>query len=216
MKRLIIGLVALLALVTCANASTIGTANSANCIPWSCQDVYPGNYQQIYNNGDFSGSINIGTISFYNTFDNEGSSQGIANMDFSLYLATTSQSVPDGTLPSGDVLFATGHLDGSNFPFGNTLSFTGSPFLYNPANGNLELTVIVANETGPNSGTITYFDAESGGPFSRYCPACGGNQGYGLVTGFNEASPVPEPTSILLFGAGLSAIGLAAWRRKKA
>jgi len=215
MKKFVVGAIAVLALLACAQADTIiGTANSANCIPFSCASITGGNYQQIYNMGAFGGSINIGTISFYNTFYNNGGTQGLATMDYSLYLAVTNQAVPDGTIPGDDVLFASGHLNGSNWTFGNTLTITGSPFFYDPTKGNLELTMVISNASDPGSGYYTYFDAESGGPFSRWCPGCGSNQGYGLVTGFGTASgSTPEPSSLLLTVSGfLAAAG--AIRRK--
>jgi hypothetical protein len=215
MKKLLVGAIAVLALLACAHADTIiGTANNANCIPISCPSITGGNYQQIYNSGAFGGSIDIGTISFYNTYFNDGSSQGIATMDYSLYLAVTSQSVPNGGLPPGDVLFASGHLNGSTWPFGDTLTFTGTPFLYDPSQGNLELTMVITNASDPSNEVFTYFDSESGGPFSRWCPNCGSGQGYGLVTGFGTASgSTPEPSSLLLTASGfLAAAG--AIRRK--
>ena len=98
MKKLLLGMVIVLAFVACANADiTIGTANSDNCIPFSCRSIDNGNYEQIYNSSAFNGqSINIGDIEFFNTFYDNGSTQSVANLSFSIYLADTSQSVPDG------------------------------------------------------------------------------------------------------------------------
>ena len=191
MKKLLVGMVVVLAFVACANADIIiGTANSNNCIPFSCRSIDNGNYEQIYNSSAFNGqSINIGDIEFYNQYFNNGSSQSVANLSFSIYLAVTSQSVPDGSIPGGAVLFGTytNTLHGQTWTYGNTLTLNGTPFMYNPGAGNLELILETTGGSDPSNGVYTYFDAESGGPFSRWCGACGSNQGYGLVTGFSEA-----------------------------
>ena len=74
------------------------------------------------------------------------------------------------------------------------------------------MVVLVSNPGGPLSGVITYLDSGGNNPFSRWCPACGGNQGFGLVTGFTY-SATPEPGSMVLLGTGI--LGLAGTLRRK-
>ena len=129
MKKLLAVSVVVLASLAVARADiVIGTANSDNCIPFSCRSIDNGNYEQIYNSTAFSGSINIGDIEFFNNFFDNGGSQGVANLSFSLYLAVTSQSVPDGSIPGGAVLFGSYSLNGGSWTFGDTLTFNGTPF----------------------------------------------------------------------------------------
>jgi hypothetical protein len=219
-KKFLVLSIAVFALVACAHADIIigNPPNEANCIPFSCRNGSGdnGNYEQTYNSSDFHGYINIVGIEFYNTFFNDGSSQGVANLNFSLLLATTAQSVPDGSIPPDAVLFGNFTLNGGLWPFGNTLTFNGPAYNYNPRNGNLELILETSGGSDPNSGVSTFFDVNFTGPFdpvlmSRWCTVCGSNQGFGLVTGFSGSSP--EPGTLLLTGSGLFAF-VGAIRRK--
>lgn len=215
MRKLFVISFTILVLLGCAHADIIigNPPNNDNCIPFACRSLDSGNYEQIYNSSAFNGSINIGSIDFFNTFFDNGPNQGVANMSFSLFLATTAQSVPDGTIPNNAVLFGNFSLDGGSFTFGNTLTFSGTPYLFDPGQGNLELIVEASGGTDPNSGLYMYLDANSDGPFARWCTVCGSNPGFGLVTGFDTA--VPEPGTLLLTGSGLMAF-VGAIRRKLA
>ena len=92
-------------------------------------------------------------------------------------------------------------------------SFTipGTPFTYDPANGDLLMDIFVSN-----SGNQTVFlDARNGtaaGVFSRMHDFGSEFNDWGLVTGFNAAAAVPEPSTYVMLVGGL--LALAGWRRR--
>ena len=117
-------------------------------------------------------------------------------------------------MTSGTQVFFSGSLPGMT---ANTLNFFGTPFVYDPANGNLLLTVKVTNPFDPvpmlfldQSSTLTqttnaYFGFFDGQPIS------GGNITGGLITGFTvvvSGVATPEPGSLLLVLAGACLIAL--------
>jgi hypothetical protein len=142
-------------------------------------------------------------------------------------------SNPNNNIGSGSETFFSGTLpslisDGS----GNLLTFSGTPFAYNPADGNLLLTVSITGATdsepylyldeaqcGPQTpcpigssvlSSDAYFGTVSGSPVS------GGNDTGGLVTEFGFTTitgvPTPEPGSVFLVLAG---IGMIVYQRSR-
>lgn len=122
---------------------------------------------------------------------------------------------------ANDLLVFSGHLGGpiSGGVFTIPLS---SPFAYHAADGNLLLDVNVVFDPFQVSGTV-FLDAHNGSfgtDSSRLCDfgACSGSfagNSYGLMTGFSDVSPVPEPTTLLLWGTTLPRLGLARRRQRR-
>jgi hypothetical protein len=212
------------------------TPGTGDCDPFGCPGFFGlGTYQQVYSSTAFPSTITIDSLAFFQTqvVNNGGEPAGGT---YTLSFAYTSAGPgdlnltdPGQNIGSGSEDFFTGTLpaltaDGA----GNLLGFTGTPFTYNPADGNLLLTVAVTGAT--NTQPYLYLDAAQCGPQTvcqmgstpvsgdaYYGYVNGGNVDGGLVTGFAYTAttglPTPEPASLLLVLAGIGPIGYYGHRR---
>lgn len=204
-----------------AQALVIGTANTEGSIPFGSSNSGAAFvYQQVYNASNFSSAMDITAITFYDTFGNTG---GVARGgEFRIFLSTTSTAIGDPLgIPAGfpgsvtEVFKATlptvanGRLD-----FNNLLQ----SFHYDPSQGNLLLTILAFGTTESSSNPLRLdFMSNTGSLMSWSVPAGPGMSHQGLVTGFNDVSPVPIPAvgaAVPLLFAGGGLIGY--WRRRKA
>jgi hypothetical protein len=242
---LTVGLSGLLALAASANAlaATIVSPSAQTSVEGNGNNAFPFNigeltelsqrYEQVYSATQFgSGPLLITGLAFRPdaTF---GAAFSTTLSNVSIFLMTTTNA-PDALSPTfannegaDKTLVHSGPLSLSSAdtgPAGGPRAFDivinlTTPFVYNPASGNLLLEV--QNFGG---GTTTQFDAQAtlGDPVSRVFTtdsngandASGITDTGGLVTEFLIApAAVPEPASIILFGA--AALMFAATRRRK-
>jgi hypothetical protein len=189
--------------------------NGSNCYPFGCTGNgggFPGTvYQQVYNENNFGNVMTIIGLTFFRTQD----STGPDNLDggtYNIYLSSTSKAVNGLDLVNFDnndgpdnTLVFSGSLPAA-VAFGSSFTIDTSPFLYDPANGNLLIDMRISGVS--HAGSNIYLDARAGTAgtiFSRAQNFGGGYDSFGLVTEFEV---VPEPGTVILLLVGLSGLPL--------
>ena len=200
------------------NSITVGLpATGFNVIPFA---RLPGaadaatRYQQAYSANDFTGlgTLNIGSVSFQG--GNGGNfAPGTYNISFSPITAgidTLSNTAFDANLGPDQALFTSAYLSGAS---PDNLIFTGSPFFYDPAAGNLLLDIRITQDGAQPDGAIAAYaiNGSASGVFSRYDNFGTGTLGIGLVTTFGFDTVPDAANSALLLAA---AIGVTRLCRK--
>lgn len=173
-------------------------------------------YQQVYDDSAFSGALSINQLTFYNTVLPGGTP---VPGTFQIYLQATSQQVGAISVNFPDVSGATLVFDGAIPLLSNgRLDFSLSQsFNYDPGLGNLML--IVKDFNFSPSGSPMFLDSDTTNTVTssrQYSGPNGpsGNLRTGLITGFNDAVAVPEPSSWGIVIFGLAGLGFLAYRRK--
>jgi PEP-CTERM motif len=207
-----------------ASAATlvIGAGTGGNCFPFGCSGPSSGNYQQVYNKTGFSGPITITAVQFAR---DTTLGAGPANLgNYTLSVSTTAAAV-DALSP----VYAA-NIGGNNTQVFNgtlassydgtllTLTFS-TPFIYNPAGGNLLLDFVISNPTNSSSIFFKADNGNAGGVYSRMQNFGSGTTGYGLQTTFiygNAVGAVPEPATWAMMLAGFGIVGgTMRYRRRK-
>jgi hypothetical protein len=223
MKRTLITLCSLccLSIGTLLGSSiTVGTDNGSNNFPFSGPFYgYPGtDYQEAYASSDFTGPINITGIDFFLA---NGFKGNLYAGTYTLSLSVISSNIGSlsstnlaGNIGSDDTVFESVALSGKA---PNTLTFTGTPFLYDPSLGNLLLDISVTGGSG-GSGAAFEDSEGTGTSLARYQNFGSGNGlGYGLVTEFDSTASMantPEPGTLPLM-ACLGLVGLLVQRLRR-
>ena len=198
------GLMALVCALTSARQAEAGTIvgsnDGGNCYPFSCaaSDLVV-TFQQVYSAAAFGGPITFDTISFFKLF---GTAMDTA--DYAIYFSTTSKAVmgldqdPSANLGTDNAFFGSFTIGGA---MPDVLSLTGTAFDYDPAAGNLLMTVYIGNLTTPHR-YESFFKADYTGTDTSRLFIFPDGSNFGNTTGapiteFSLAA-VPEPSSVAM------------------
>ena len=213
---------------THAQSVTIGTVVpfSTGCVPFACTTGFVDvtGAQQVYAASAFPGALQITRVAFFGT-------GFYAPANYTISLSVTSRPVAGlstdlaSNITGPTQVFFTGMLSGA---FNRPTLVVGTPFVYDPALGNLLLSVDAAGYQPIGTGGLAVsgtplcsqawnstFDLDGPGPAGpvrndRAAQSC-------LVTRFDyvSAAVIPEPSPLTLSATALLGVGGAAYRRRR-
>lgn len=210
-----------------ATPFTIGSMDRPECYPFMCNDtgsnVAPSiMWQEAYNSSFFPGAVTISSLQFQ-FFSGFGPAVLLGGK-YSFSLGYSAVGLALGSSLSSNFMgsptaVGTFPIPAGGINFGTLLTFNlTTPFAYNPATADLLLEVDVINQDNvANTGANGYNWADFTGvqvarAFCLNNIGCFTGTPDGLVTTFN-ATTVPEPGTLVMFGSGL--IGLAGIARRR-
>ena len=222
MKKILMAAAAALfaAVLSPAQATIVGTVDTnpfhSNAAPFgNLQASFF--YQQVFDDSAFNAPVNINQLTFYNTVTPGGAPNPGA---FQIYLGTTTQTVGAIVNNIPDFGALTSVFDGLLPAVSNgRLDFTlASSFFYDPLPGT-NLLMVVRNFNFSASPSPLFLDSDTTGlvTSSRHYSGpngASGNLKSGLVTGFNDAVAVPEPSTWAMMIMGVVFASFFALRRK--
>jgi hypothetical protein len=227
-KRRLLIVLALLGLLCAAVVAEVragsvlinGGAGQINqdCIPFGCGHQV----QFLISSSFFSGPIDIGSMTFFQTNPQAPNTFDPATYTFLLSTTTVDPSSPNNVfaanVTSPQQFFAS-YVQPAGVNVPSSFTITGVPFLYNPLAGNLLLEIDKPDSAEAFS-AFTDNNSNLPGESRVWATDNSGvgnvNTGYGTVVQFNPAV-VPEPATLTLAGLGLlGAVGWGVRRRKVA
>jgi hypothetical protein len=220
-----LSLLGILSLASAAHAdTTVGTFQTGNCLPFLCNNnpaplpLLPTSQtidQQVYSAAAYSGTQDITGLTFYFAQEFGGPTSvldGQGHGGYFLYLSKTSAQV--GALSTNPVANRGANpIEVGAFAGGVSAdpSFTinlSTPFLYNPADGNLLLEIFAFNQ--PQCPQQTCFGSLEFGGADVTSRALGFGHAQtlsadagGLVTTFDTTARTPEPAPLVLLVIGV-------------
>jgi len=189
---------------------TVGSTDSGNCYPFSCNDKGAIDYYEIYSSTAFSGVTSFDTITFQQWPSYPGF---MLSGNYQISFATTTAAL--NTDPSGSLSNVASFFNGSLAP--SQFSIMGSAYTYDPSWGNLVMHVVTTGQPlDPNPGTGYLYADYTGATVSRSYTLSDGTTFSGngaLVTTFSSNAPEPASWALMLGGFGL--VGGAMRARRK-